>query len=74
MPTYLKRIYLVINNLLLGFKVLSVALLPALHFRDQIYHKIAANQTSRIKNLDTIAEKVRLDVHGPVQRWQQRNG
>jgi hypothetical protein len=30
---------------------LSVALRPALHLRDHMYRKIAANQTSRIKNL-----------------------
>jgi hypothetical protein len=33
---------------------LSVALRPALHLRDHMYRKIAANQTSRIKNLDNM--------------------
>jgi len=52
--------------------MLSVALPPGLHFRDQMYRKIAANQTSRVKNLDNIifANQVRLvlDAHSPVQK------
>jgi len=33
---------------------LSVALPPALHFRDHIYRRITANQTSKYRNLDNM--------------------